>query len=221
MASPASIPNALCSDIPCPATLPALDPKYELRRDRLLPPELDEIPEAINTAGEDILMYLGTDLDQHQMAIRAVAATGRKAILYVPTAVNRLVTLPANIERRKHAFTADEIASRAGVVVHHGGVGITHLAALAGVPQMFFYHGPERWANSRAVWRVGAGGGRAGDDLAKTNEAARLIQSFLRAEKYRIAARDWRDNSLKWMAGRRGQDHIAKRIAAKVLSSGG
>ena len=92
-----------------------------------------------------------------------------------------------------------------------GDIGITHLAALAGVPQLIVHRGPERWFNARAVWKTGAGGGRAANGK-NVDEIAKLTHSIFRNNSYKHAALNWADGSFKWIGGRRGQDVIADRV---------
>lgn len=209
--TPESIAEALCSLNPCPATLPALDPRYALRPDSLIPPELDTIPDKSFGSGNQIFLYLGADAVNLPVALQAVEKTGLPAVLFYQGASLHHGPGSSLIRTRTTPFSIKEIANNAGLVIHHGGVGITHLAALAGVPQLIVHRGSERWLNARSVSKTGAGGGRASKS-ENIDDIARLIVVLLRKKSFKEAALNWAEESLEWIAGRRGQDIIAERI---------
>jgi rhamnosyltransferase subunit B len=208
-----NIPQALCGDTGMPACLPALDPRYALRQDTLLPPEMDIIPTISHGTGTKIFAYFGDDWQSHLAAIVALSKCVSEASLFIPNTSGNLSRLPNNIHIRAKPFSAEEISATASLVVHHGGAGMTHLAALTGVPQIVAYFGPERWNNVNAIWSNGAGSGLQMD---KFNAAAfsAMVQAALGGRAYRDAAQAWAHQSHDWVDGRRGQDEIADRILA-------
>lgn len=209
--TPEPVAAALCSLHPCPATLPELDPRYALRPDSLVPPELDTIPAKPCGSGNLIFLYLGTDAINLPVALQAVEKTGLPAILHFRGVSPHQGPRSSLIRTRATPFSIEEIAHNAGLVIHHGGIGITHLAALAGVPQLIVHRGSERWLNARSVSKTGAGGGRASKS-ENIDDIARLIIVLLRKKTFRDAALRWAETSLDWIAARRGQDVIADRI---------
>ncbi len=204
--------KALCSDHPSPATLPALDPKYNLRPQSLAPPELDVLPdEPAQLRGNEILIYLGDDPAGHAELIESVAKTNLKARLYTLNTVSTPFKVTENLSIQTVPFSLKQIAERACLLVHHGGIGITHLGALAGVPQIVGYKGHERWSNAKALHGQGVGGGKmVGQGQTKTFVG--LITHYSQDGLHRHAALDWARYSRRWIAGRRGQDVIAQKI---------
>ncbi|NJM34005.1 MAG: hypothetical protein HC850_04035 [Rhodomicrobium sp.] len=209
---PSNIALALCSDAPCPAALPALDPRYAIRAEALAPPELEEQPgEFPAPQGDRVLVYLGQDVAAHRVLLDGVAASGLPAILYVSP--NAAAGLPAmrNLVVRTQPFTLREIAGLGGLVVHHGGIGITHASALAGVPQWIGYRGYERWRNAQAAFKQGAAVAGSLESLRAEHVASSILR-LATSSDHKRAARDWAAASHKWIGGRRGQDVIADRI---------
>jgi hypothetical protein len=209
---PDNIASALCGDAPCPATLPELDPRYSIRDETLAPPELDEPPGNLPAQqGSHVLVYLGQDLAAHRVLLDGVAASGLPAMLYASR--NTAAGLPAmrNLIIRAQPFTLHEIASLGRLVVHHGGIGMTHASALAGVPQWIGYRGHERWRNACAAWKRGAAVAGSLESLKADQVAASILQ-LAASSNHKRAALGWAEASHKWVAGRRGQDVIADRI---------
>lgn len=208
---PQNIAKALNGDVPCPATLPALDPNFKLRSDKLVPPEMDILPPMQKTRGSEILIYLGVDIAAHKVALDAVSATGHPATVYVKKEIKQQFHLPKEIKRQHQPFGLKEIAEKGKILVHHGGPGIIHLAALAGIPQFAIYHILcERWHNARAIWKMGVGGGQSTN--AKKDNIIQALNYILRSAQHRKAAISWQEESYKWINGRRGQDVIAERV---------
>lgn len=58
---------------------------------------------------------------------------------------------------RLPAGPQDELFRRAGAVIHHGGIGTTARAILAGTPQLVEPHGNDQFYNARQVIALGAG----------------------------------------------------------------
>ena len=215
--APASIPQALCGDEQCPATLPALDPRYALRSNALSPPVIDNLPPLSEGRGRETLVHMGEEPAEHIGAIAAVAKACPKAVLYAsPSSRIPLSGLPANLKLQRKPFTAEEIAMRAVLLVHYGGAEMTHLAALTGVPQLIAYRGGVGWHNAKAVSRLNAGAGHSLDDM-KAEELADLAATTSSTVLYSVAARSWAEDSQSWVAGRRGEDVISEKIMLAVV----
>ncbi len=214
---PSSVAAALCGDVQYPATLPALDPRYSLRTAALVPPEMDALPPLILSRGQDVYIYMGEDPQGHKRAIEAVATVVPHAVLYASQDAQKHMdgTWPSNLEIRLAPFTPEEISIRAALVVHHGGAGITHLAALSGVPQLIAYRGHERWHNATAIWKKGAGAGFPIDGFDAPTFSEHASQ-FAAPSPQREASLAWARESQDWIRGRLGQDVIAAGVLRAV-----
>lgn len=215
--APASIAQALCGDTQCPATLPALDPRHVLRSNALSPPVMAAMPAISRGHGREAFIDMGESPADHIGVISAVAKACSKTVLYAKRGSNILSTgsLPANVQIQREPFSAEEIARRAALVVHHGGVDMTHMAALAGVPQLIAYHGGEGWHHASAVSRLNAGAGQPLDG-PKAKDLEGLAFTVSSAVLYRAAAQGWAEDSHKWMAGRRGADVISEKALLAI-----
>lgn len=84
---------------------------------------------------------------------------------------------------RLPAGPQDELFRRAGVVVHHGGIGTTARAMLAGIPQLVEPHGNDQFYNARQVVALGAGAAVNPHRLSASGLAEVLRREVLTKEK--------------------------------------
>lgn len=218
MLAPGSIAGALCGDVQCPASLPALDPRYALRPDGLAPPIMDRLPAIAEGRGRCALISVGDQPIDYLPTIAAVAKACPKTILYAKRGSKILSTgsLPANVEIQREPFSAEDIARRAVLLVHSGSIDMTQIAALAGVPQLIAYGGGEGWFNASAVSRLNAGAGLAAED-ARADAVEELAFALSNTVLYSAGARSWAEQSHRWIAGRRGADVVCETIMYAVV----
>jgi UDP:flavonoid glycosyltransferase YjiC (YdhE family) len=77
---------------------------------------------------------------------------------------------------------------RAGAIVHHGGLGTTHAAVRAGVPQLVLPEAADQVVHADAVARTGVGMVDIGDTNASTLSAT--LATLLSSERHRAQAGD-------------------------------
>jgi len=129
---------------------------YDGRHERQMPRELDAFLEA---GSPPIVFTLGSSAvwvarDFFQESIEATNRLGQRAVLLIGDARNKLPPVPDNI------FIADyapyqKLLPRASVVVHHGGVGTTSQALLAGVPTLIVPFAFDQSDNADHARRLG------------------------------------------------------------------
>ncbi|MGL4729287.1 MAG: glycosyltransferase [Bosea sp. (in: a-proteobacteria)] len=203
---------ALRGNTPCAASLPEFDPSFDVRAEALVPPEIDEIPDVETGNGSDLLAYCGDEIGVFSSLLPELGQLGRRIRIYAPGLATQMANsfMAAGIILEAKPFSLTEIARSGALVIHHGGLGICQLAALAGVPQLIFYRTGERWNNAQAVSRSGAGWGMP----AAQADAATLVQlatRMLDEQGYRRAAGLWAQAARGWCGGQTGQQIIAAR----------
>lgn len=130
-------------------------PLYDHGGDAPLPPEVERMLDA----GEaPVVFTAGTaNASSHvffETSVRASQRAGRRAILITQDASQLPAPLPAGIAHFSYVpFKA--LLPRAAAFVHHGGIGTTSQALLAGVPQLVRPMGFDQFDNARRVLTLG------------------------------------------------------------------
>ncbi len=130
-------------------------PLYDHGGDAPLPPEVERMLDA----GEaPVVFTAGTaNATSHAFfatSVRASQLCGRRAILITQDAAQLPTPLPAGVAHFSYVpFKA--LLPRAAAFVHHGGIGTTSQALLAGVPQLVRPMGFDQFDNARRVLSLG------------------------------------------------------------------
>jgi UDP:flavonoid glycosyltransferase YjiC (YdhE family) len=165
----ANLADIFASDCPKPASLIALDPVGPHRVEALLPPELDAEPSVCVRKPDAVYAYFGDGAPVFRPLLEWLGEVGRPVRIFSEA-------LPATLQRRitgrlatisSKPFSFHELQERAVIIVHHGGMGITQLAALAGIPQIVAYSDAERWRNGEKVAKLGAGVAASVDQITR------------------------------------------------------
>ena len=108
-------------------------------------------------------LYLGFGSMSHRdpdalmrLLLGSVARTGVRAVINAGWSGLASATLPAGVIRVPHA-PHDALLPRCAGVVHHGGAGTLHAAALAGVPQAVVHHWADQIHHGWTVEDLGVG----------------------------------------------------------------
>ncbi|MFC5742974.1 glycosyltransferase [Dyella tabacisoli] len=88
-------------------------------------------------------------------ALKALQALGQRGI-FLTRAAGQLPALPATVVHENY-LPLNLLLPRASVLVHHGGIGTTAQAMLAGIPQLIIPGFSDQFDNGRRVERLGCG----------------------------------------------------------------
>ena len=118
-----------------------------------------ELEEFLAAGPPPIVFTLGTSAvwvarDFFQESIEAAQRLGRRAVLLIGDERNRLATVPDGMIAVNYA-PYQSLLPRASVVVHHGGVGTTAQALLAGVPTLIVPFAFDQSDNAEHARRLG------------------------------------------------------------------
>lgn len=91
-----------------------------------------------------------------ETSVRACALSGRRGLLITHDAAQLPSPLPAGLAHFRY-LPFGALMPRAAALVHHGGIGTTSQALLAGVPQLVRPMGFDQFDNARRVQTLGAG----------------------------------------------------------------
>jgi UDP:flavonoid glycosyltransferase YjiC (YdhE family) len=120
-----------------PNTVQTGFPLYDQDGEAGLPPALtrfldDGPPPIVFTLGSAVVTHAGPFFEH---SVAAAKLLGRRGVLMVKEARNRLPTLPDGVAAFAYA-PFSELFPRAAAIVHHGGVGTTGLAMRSGRPML-------------------------------------------------------------------------------------
>jgi rhamnosyltransferase subunit B len=96
----------------------------------------------------------GSQFEFYERAVAACAALGRPVVLVSPHRNHIPVDLPPHVTWVAHA-PFDELFGRAGLVLHHGGIGTASYAIAAGVPQIVMPMRGDQFDNGNRLQRLG------------------------------------------------------------------
>lgn len=133
---------------------------YAGRRDEPnLAPLVGPLPPAPATRGEELLIYLHGFSQYNDALMAGLITAGRPATAYVPGLGDDGAALLAGygVSVRARPFSLDEIARRAGVMLHHGGGQLTAQLLALGVPQILLMKEATNRAAGDSVARLGVG----------------------------------------------------------------
>jgi UDP:flavonoid glycosyltransferase YjiC (YdhE family) len=143
---------------------------------------------------------LGTGMVQGAEFFRIAAETcrvmGRSGILVTGDEAQIPATLPDGVRHLAWA-PFSELLPRAGVFVHHGGIGSTARAMVEGTPQVLIPLAYDQFDNARLADRLGVGG---------SIPFAKLNVSGLRDELERVDGPAVRDRCREWSTRLRGDE---------------
>lgn len=185
---------------------------YQADRDQLLPqtlfvggaptPPRDEPPQwlrAIPAEAPLALVTLGSiftgDLGFFSWAAQAAARAGFVPVVVLgwnpitPEAKAELKAALPKTTRLLNWVSFEHVLPRTGLIIHHGGMGTTHAAAVYGIPQMVVPHAADQRGQARRVAQARVGLNLTAMDV-KQGALAQGAIALTRDERVRQNARD-------------------------------
>jgi UDP:flavonoid glycosyltransferase YjiC (YdhE family) len=120
--------------------------------------------------------------DFFQVSIEAAKRVGRRAVLLIGDERNRLDALPEGMIAVDYA-PYEQLLPHAAVVVHHGGVGTTSQALLAGVPTLIVPFAFDQSDNAEHARRLGTSRTIYRDDY-RVPRVAKELRELLEQREY-------------------------------------
>ncbi len=169
------------------ADLPAIAPQTRFVGSQPSPPAAPLDPPTV-------LVTLGSLFNQDpaffRIAAEAVLLEGGQPLIVTGGSSDALSGLPAGVEVQGWVDFGQTLPRLAGII-HHGGVGTTHAALRAGLPQVAVPHAGDQQPQAGRITQAGAGYGVRPADF--TPPAARwLARQLLENAALRQAAAAWR-----------------------------
>ena len=188
---------------------------YDGRHQTSMPAELERFltdgpPPLVFTLGSSAV-WVARDFFAH--SIEAAKRLGQRAILLVGDERNRPAALPEGIVAADYA-PYQSLLPRASVVVHHGGVGTTSQALLAGTPALIVPFAFDQSDNAEHARRLGT----SRTVYRKSYQAARVereLRELLERPEYRRNALAVSQKLKQENGPARAADLIEKVLAAK------
>lgn len=189
-AMPQRLPALFAADRVLAGTFSELDPYGSWRRTAPCAPSVAG-PVGENGRGEELFLYGSAALLRCRPLFDGLVRARIPTRLFFPDATpaqrRELEAAGFHVEDRPLPFA--EIASRARVVMSHGGLGFVSSALAAGVPQVVIHHDLEKRLNGEAVTRLRLGGHVALSAIDPGAFAASL-REFYADESFQRRARD-------------------------------
>lgn len=150
---PHTLADAIIADASLPAALPEFDPYRGCRKEPLLPPEVERAQTEAAGDGAAVFAYLAEWTQFNDTVMSAVATLGLPLKLYIPNLLpaRREALSARGVKVADRHFSPAEVAAEARILVHLGGIGMSHMALLAGVPQVVLASDLEKALNAHAL----------------------------------------------------------------------
>jgi UDP:flavonoid glycosyltransferase YjiC (YdhE family) len=201
--------SALESDFPWAATLRDLDPVGAEHRKRILPPEIDEQLSGITHHGDAIYVYLGSGVHEMNVCFEWISRLPGVVRIYNTTLSQKTVESlqSPRVVFCERQFSIEEIRQNAKLLIHHGGMGISQIGALAGVPQIACYTHNERWINATNIQRMHSGIA-VPFHLATEDSFVAYCNAAMTESGYRSHAEQWRDKAVVEISGKSSMEQL-------------
>lgn len=183
-------------------TFPELDPHRALRQDPVVGPlALPNGP--MESAPPQLFVYLASDYEWTESILLGLAGRGIRISAFVRGSTPQL--LRRLRERGISAFdTIPDLEERlrvSSVILHHGGIGTTETALVAGRPQIILPRYYEQELTARAIESMGVGASPSG--RLNGDQFTQMVLRLLHEPKYHAAAQEVARDILKrgpWQA---------------------
>ncbi|MBN2533227.1 MAG: glycosyltransferase family 1 protein [Spirochaetales bacterium] len=127
------------------------------------------------------------------IVLEAIRKTGNRAVLYTHwTGRERYVIREKNIITTGHT-PHSLLFPRMTEIVHHGGAGTTHSAAIAGVPQIIVPHLIDQYYFGHRVYRLGLGPSPVPRQSLSVKRLCRALEAIREDPGYYIRAKEMSD----------------------------
>lgn len=158
---------------------PWLQTDFPLWNHRSDEPLAAEVAQFVSAGSPPIVFTPGT-ANRHgraffEAAVHACQALGRRGILLTEFIEQVPESLPEGVVHFRYV-PLDRLLARAAAFVHHGGVGSTSQAMLAGIPQLIMPLAHDQFDNAERVRRLGIGNGLPVPRFTGPRLAERLSQ---------------------------------------------
>jgi len=189
---------------------------FPLWNDRSDEPLSQEV-EAFLSQGSPPLVFTPGTANQHaaaffETAVGACEQLGRRGILLTSHASQIPVMLPDTVAHFAYV-PLDLLLPRAAAFVHHGGIGSTSQALLAGIPQVLMPLAHDQFDNAERITRLGVGTGIPAPQFT-SDRLIQALQKLLEQESVLSKCRELSDR----LQQRDGLSRTADAIENRVLN---